>query len=243
MELSRRLQAVADMVTKGHSVADVGCDHAYISIYLIKNKISEKVIAMDVNKGPLEIARKNIETKEFGQIIESRLSDGLERLSANEVETIIIAGMGGTLTCKILREGIEKLRTIKELVLQPQSEVDFLRKFLEQIKFQIIKEKMIIDNEKYYLVIKAKNNNIEVSPKPFPEQSSKLDKEVYYLYGKYLLESKDPILRQFLLSQKKANKQIKDKLKETNTENSRKRIVEINKQLVYIEEGLGYYKT
>ena len=102
---------------------------------------------------------------------------------------------------------------------------------------------MIIDDEKYYLVIKAKNNNIEASPKPFPEQSSKLDKEVYYLYGKYLLESKDPILRQFLLSQKKANKQIKDKLKETNTENSRKRIVEINKQLVYIEEGLGYYKT
>lgn len=243
MELSKRLQAVADMVTKGHSVADVGCDHAYISIYLIKNKISEKVIAMDVNKGPLEIARKNIETKELGQIIESRLSDGLERLSANEVETIIIAGMGGALTCKILREGIEKLRTIKELVLQPQSEVDFLRKFLEQINFQIIKEKMILDDEKYYLVIKAKNNNIEASPKPFLEQSSKLDKEVYYLYGKYLLESKDPILRQFLLSQKKANKQIKDKLKETNTENSRKRIVEINKQLVYIEEGLGYYKT
>lgn len=243
MDLSRRLQAVTDMVTKGHSVADVGCDHAYISIYLIENKISKKVIAMDVNKGPLEIARKNIEKKEFSQIIRSRLSDGLERLSANEVETIIIAGMGSALTCKILREGIEKLRTIKELVLQPQSEFDLLRKFLEKINFQIIKEKMLIDDEKYYLVIKAKNNNIEDSTKPFLEQSSKINKEVCYLYGKYLLENKDPILQQFLLNQKEANKQIRDKLNESNTENSRKRMIEINKQLVYIEEGLGYYKT
>ena len=120
MELSRRLQAVADMVTKGHSVADVGCDHAYISIYLIKNKISEKVIAMDVNKGPLEIARKNIETKELGQIIDSRLSDGLERLSANEVETNNCRyGRGPNL--QNFKRGYRKARTIKELVLQPQS--------------------------------------------------------------------------------------------------------------------------
>ena len=102
---------------------------------------------------------------------------------------------------------------------------------------------MIIDEEKYYLVIKAKNNNREESTKPYFAQSPKLDKEVYYLYGKYLLENKDPILQQLLWNQKQANKKIKDKLKETNTENSRKRIVEINKQLVYIEEGLGYYKT
>lgn len=241
MELSSRLQAVTDMVTKGHSVADVGCDHAYISIYLIENEISEKVIAMDVNKGPLEIAKNNIEEKGYGQIIQSRLSDGLEGLSKNEVETIIIAGMGGALTCKILKEGIEKLRTTKELVLQPQSEFDMVRKFLEEINFQIIKEKMLIDDEKYYLVIKAKNNNREESTKPYFAQSPKLDKEVYYLYGKYLLENKDPILQQFLLNQKQANKKIKDKLKETNTENSRKRMVEINRQLVYIEEGLDFY--
>lgn len=241
MELSSRLQAVTDMVTKGHSVADVGCDHAYISIYLIENEISEKVIAMDVNKGPLEIAKNNIEEKGYGQIIQSRLSDGLEGLSKNEVETIIIAGMGGALTCKILKEGIEKLRTTKELVLQPQSEFDMVRKFLEEINFQIIKEKMLIDDEKYYLVIKAKNNNREECTKPYFAQSPKLDKEVYYLYGKYLLENKDPILQQFLLNQKQANKKIKDKLKETNTENSRKRMVEINRQLVYIEEGLDLY--
>lgn len=241
MELSSRLQAVADMVTKGHRVADVGCDHAYISIYLIENKISEKVIAMDVNKGPLEIAKNNIEEKGYDQIIQCRLSDGLEGLSKNEIETIIIAGMGGALTCKILKEGVEKLKTTKELVLQPQSELDLVRKYLEEINFQIIKEKMLIDDEKYYLVIKAKNNNIEGSSKPTFDQSVKLDKEVYYLYGKYLLESKDPILQEFLLNQRQINKQIKDKLKKTSTVNSRERMVEINRQLVYIKEGLDHY--
>ena len=243
MELSNRLQAVADMVTKGHSVADVGCDHAYIPIYLIKNKISKKVTAMDVNKRPLEIAKNNIEEKGYGQKIQCILSDGLEKLSKNEVETIIMAGMGGALTCKILKEGLEKLRTTKELILQPQSHFDLVRKFSEQINFQIIKEKMLKVDEKYYLVIKAKNNNIEGNNKSILEHLSKRDKEVYYLYGKYLLENRDPILKQFLLNQKQVNKQIKDKLKKTSTTNSRERIVEINRQLVYIKEGLDHYKT
>ena len=131
MELSDRLQAVANMVTPGNKVADVGCDHAYISIYLVKNKISDKVIAMDVNQGPLNIARTNISKEGFSDKIETRLSNGLLKLSPNEADSIIIAGMGGGLTCKILQEGIDKLDGVKELILQPQSELDLVRKLLK----------------------------------------------------------------------------------------------------------------
>lgn len=156
MILSDRLQVVVDMVTPGHKVADVGCDHAYTSIYLIKNKISNKVLAMDANPGPIKKARKNI-YEEYGleDKIETRLSDGLENLAPGEVDTVIIAGMGGGLTCKILQEGADKLDTLKELVLQPQSGVDLVRKLLERLGFPIVKERMLIEDGKYYVVIKA----------------------------------------------------------------------------------------
>lgn len=241
MELTKRLQAVADMVTRGHRVSDVGCDHAYISIYLIKNKISPSVIAMDVNKGPLDIAKNNILKKGYSDKIQTRLSDGLDKLSINEVDTIIIAGMGGGLTCKILKQGLNILKTVKELVLQPQSEPHLVRKFLEDnkdtISFNIQEEKMLIDDGKYYLVIKASQEE--------PGQCdlrTRASSEVYQAYGRQLLERKDPILHQYLLEQSQTYNRIKDKLEKTKTENTKQRLVEINKQIELINIGLDFYK-
>jgi len=123
MQLSKRLQAVADSVTRDNRVADVGCDHAYISIYLIQQHIAPHVIAMDINKGPLERGRKNIERLGFSSHIETRLSDGLHELNPGEADTILIAGMGGALTVRILEEGLTTVKKCKELVLGPQSEL------------------------------------------------------------------------------------------------------------------------
>src|SRR5699024_6415223 len=111
----------------GWAVADIGCDHAYISIYLIKKKIATKVIAMDVNLGPLNIAKKNIAESGYGHKIEVRQSDGLKSLVKKEVETIVIAGMGGALICRILKEGIEQVMAAKELILQAQSDLPMVR--------------------------------------------------------------------------------------------------------------------
>ncbi|MDE5802655.1 MAG: class I SAM-dependent methyltransferase [Lachnospiraceae bacterium] len=155
MELSKRLQAIADMVTTGSRTADVGCDHGFVSIYLYENKIAPKVYAMDLREGPLQRAREHIEAKGFSDYIETRLSDGVEALAAGEADTLICAGMGGRLMAEILSKGHEKAAMMKELILQPQSELRYFREFLRQNGFAIVKENMIKEDGKFYPIIKA----------------------------------------------------------------------------------------
>ena len=97
MELSIRLKTVAEAVTKGNRVADVGTDHGYVPIYLVKNNLSPAGIAMDVNKGPLEKAQEHIREEKLGGKIATRLGNGLAPLEPGETDTVIIAGMGGDL--------------------------------------------------------------------------------------------------------------------------------------------------
>lgn len=162
MKLSKRLQMIADCITKDSRTADIGCDHAYLSIYLIKNNIVPSVIAMDVNKGPLLHARQNIIKYCTEGKIELRLSDGLTKLAPLEADTIVIAGMGGELMKSILQRGLPCVKAAKELVLQPQSEIYKVRRMLKNIGFKIIYENMCIDEEKYYVVIKAVNKEYDL---------------------------------------------------------------------------------
>ena len=118
-ELSKRLQAVADLVTPGMRLADVGTDHAYIPIYLTQNGLVPSAIAMDINKGPLERADTHILEHGLDGKIVTRLSDGLVNLKMEEADTMIAAGMGGGLVIHILNEDPAKTRSLKELVLQP----------------------------------------------------------------------------------------------------------------------------
>ncbi len=155
MELSVRLQAVADMVSKGRRVADIGCDHGYVSIYLYRQRQCERVIAMDVKKGPLERAKTNIERYGLSDYIDVRLSDGTAALNPGEADTLLMSGMGGRLTIRILEEGFARLGRFEELVLQPQSELFLVRAFLRQQGIQIVDEQMVIDDGKFYTIIKA----------------------------------------------------------------------------------------
>lgn len=143
------------MVTIGSRTADVGCDHGFVSIYLYENKIAPKVYAMDLREGPLQRAREHIEEKGFSDYIETRLSDGLEALAAGEAETLICAGMGGRLMAEILSKGHEKAAMMRELILQPQSELWYFRWFLRQSGFVIVKEDIIKEDGKFYPIIKA----------------------------------------------------------------------------------------
>ena len=103
LSLSKRMEAVVNMVSpQSFAIADIGCDHAYVSIALRQRRMAQKVIAMDVRKGPLAIAKNNVMQYGLEDTITLRLSDGLEQLQPNEVGTIIIAGMGGLLMMRIL---------------------------------------------------------------------------------------------------------------------------------------------
>ena len=153
MELSKRLNAVAAMVTPGNAVCDVGCDHGYVSIFLAETGKSPKIYAMDVNKGPLERAAEHVKEAGLQDYIELILSDGLINMPEGKADTLICAGMGGKLVIKILSESIEKVKKLKELVLQPQSEIWLVREYLRTQGFVIVHEDMVVEDGKYYPIL------------------------------------------------------------------------------------------
>ncbi|MBQ8039331.1 MAG: SAM-dependent methyltransferase [Lachnospiraceae bacterium] len=233
MELSARLEAVAGMVTKDNRVCDVGCDHGYISIYLVKNGISPYVYAMDVNQGPLERAQEHIVMYGLGDKVETILSDGLVALGDRESDTLICAGMGGKLVIKILTEGMEKVCKMKELILQPQSEIHLVRAFLRKQGFYIDKEDMVFEDGKYYPMM-----HVLVHSNQKNEDNAVSDK-----FGPVLLREKHPVLKEFLEYTKNTLDEIDKKLAaEEKTDKIEKRIAELKVQQKEVEDALGYFK-
>lgn len=196
--LSQRMQMVADMVSKGNVLADIGCDHGFVSIYLLENGICPKVIAMDVNEGPLLRAKEHIEERGLSSYIDVRLSDGMEKLLLGEAESVLIAGMGGRLVVKILTDCMDKAKALKEIVLQPQSELHLVRQFLMDTGFHIIQEDMVKDNDKFYPAMRVAWNE---------EKAQALSGEELW-YGPLLLKEKHPVLQEYLEKEKVKYAQI-----------------------------------
>ena len=179
IHLSERLKRVADNVWSNGVAADVGCDHGFTSIYLVQENKAAAAIAMDINEGPLQRAEEHILQYGMSDRISLRLSDGLEKLIPGEADTILISGMGGALISRILKEGKEAAVSAKELVLSPQSEVCLVRKCIHELGFQIASEEMLIDQGKYYVIIRA-----------VPGTETYIE-EIDYLYGRKLMDRQD----------------------------------------------------
>lgn len=213
MELSKRMSAVAQMVPAGHITADVGCDHGFVSIYLIEHGICPHVYAADVRPGPLARAKQHIEESRLAAYITPVLSDGLKAVpvgkttdyrkaeekngltvrqnadgnadaaevvnadaaenadkeaaggadvdAAEGADVMIAAGMGGKLTIRILSDVPEKTKQLSYLILEPQSEVWLVRRWLFENGFVIVDEDMVWEEGKFYPVIRAKNSRCE----------------------------------------------------------------------------------
>lgn len=223
MKLSDRLMAVASFVTEGLKVADIGTDHGYVPIYLVKNGICPKAVAADINEGPVRRAEKHIKENELEEYIETRVSDGFENLAVGETECAVIAGMGGELMVRILEQGYDKVNALKELVLSPHSEIFLLRKYLHSINYKIIDEKMLIDEGKYYTVIKAVHGT----------DCKYTDCE--YRYGKILIDRKDEILKSFILKELDKIIKIKNNLKISGTINAVNRMAELEEEYIQLD--------
>lgn len=154
LKLSPRLQIVYDMVPCCLTVADVGCDHGYLTISLLENKIADSAIAMDINRGPLNKAKENIAAAGFAECADLRLSDGLKELSPGEADVICICGMGGTLIGKIITAGERTAKEAKTLIIEPQSDYYSLRKLLMEMGFVITDESLTCEENKIYPIIK-----------------------------------------------------------------------------------------
>lgn len=230
MELSKRLTKVASLVTEGASVADVGTDHGYMPIYLITTGTARKAIASDINAGPLERARIHIQESSMSGQIEARRSDGLKAIRPGEADTMIAAGMGGGLIIKILDDGKDVTGQMKELILQPQSEIKKVRSYLIGHGFSISEEDMVEEEGKYYPVMKA----VHGTSGPYTDAE--------LLYGKRLLQQRHPVLKEYLLREKRIKNDIAVRLDGSRSVRSRERRNEIQKELRLIEEALGCYR-
>ena len=233
MQLSNRLLAAAGMVTKGNVVADIECDHAYTSIYLCQEGISPRVIAMDVNKGPLTGAKAHVEQAGLADKIDIRLSDGLQKLLPGEADSVLLCGMGGLLMIKILSDYPETTASMKELILQPQSEVSEVRHFLHRQGYRITKEHMLKEDGKFYVMMRA----------VLCEEPQSYGSECEYLYGRLLLEEKNEVLIEFLEREYRLRSEVLAALSGQETANALARRESLQREFMLIEEARRRLET
>lgn len=259
MQISKRLEAVADMVTSGCRIVDVGTDHGYIPIFLTEAGKITHAIAGDVNRGPLQKAVEHISQYGLEEQIETRLSDGLAAVQPGEADSIIIAGMGGPLTVRILKEGKAVADQCRELILQPQSDIRQVRSYLEEIGWHIVREEMIFEDGKFYPMMRAvkrleclckdsaeaadtgRESEGVTQEAEIPASESRMS-EAELRYGPLLIQKKHPVLREYLLREQGLNQKILEALKGQEGEGSQKRREEVEGELRIIGEVLMNYQ-
>ncbi len=245
-DLSFRLQAVAELVTGGYRMADIGTDHAYVPICLVKAGRIPGAIAADVNKGPLLRAAEHIKANRLENQIETRLSDGFSALKPGEVQSAVLAGMGGGLMIRILKEGAGVTEYLEECILQPQSEVEKVRAFLLEEGFLFLEENMVLDDGKYYPMMKVKppcrrKGEGKSKENPLERAQKQTWTEVELRYGKILLERQNPVLHEFLEREHCIKQQILSQLEKKDSGRIRERRKEVEMELECTEKGLSYY--
>ena len=230
--LSDRMKAAFDLVSTCECAADIGCDHGYLPIALCLSGKARRAIAMDINEGPLKRASENISGFDLTDRIETRLSDGLARLSEGEADTVIITGMGGKLIAKILGDHIGLTQTVKQLILGPQSDIPYLRSYLYAHGFRIVNEKMVLDEGKYYQLIAA-------VPEISVDMLTKLSDEEL-VCGPILLRQQDPILLKWIKKEIKTRNDILLQLERTDSEQASARKKELEKEQSIFRSALEY---
>lgn len=224
MKLSKRLQKIADLVGEDSIVCDIGTDHGYIPVYLIKNNISKKVIGTDISKGSLDKIIELVQKEALEDRIECRLGDGLDILEEGEVDRLIIAGMGGILISEILEEGREVTEHIENFILQPMVGSKELRKYLVDNGYKIISEDLLFEEGKFYEIILAERGR------------QKIDKDIHYEISQLLIRDRHPLLREFLEYKINKVKKVMDEIKDIKTQGSKKKYKELKSLLEEYEE-------
>lgn len=244
LQLSKRLQAVANLVGEAGVVADVGTDHGYIPVYLVSFGKAERAIALDVNEGPLLRAKEHICQFHLEEQIKTRRSDGLSELQPGEAEVLVIAGMGGALMMRILDEGEEIARTARRLVLQPQSELFSFRRYLTEHGYCITAEDMVYEDGKFYSMMAAvwrgddaRDSCVKTCARGIWSASVSLK------YGALLIADRHPVLRQYLEYQQGQKQKILKSLENNARQDVTERKVQVLLELEEIERLLEVWET
>lgn len=179
-KLSKRLEVVSSFINDNSKIIDIGCDHGLLSIYLAKKYRNINIIASDINKNALNSAINNIKESKLDGIIETRLGSGLEVVSPEEIDTVVIAGMGSNTIVGILKYSKDKLTNVNNIIVQSNTDLYFLRKNITSIGYYIEDEVLVEDKNIIYTVIK------------FTKGKKKYSYKELYL-GPILLSKKDKL--------------------------------------------------
>lgn len=194
-QLDPRLRLCADMIRSGGRVADIGTDHAYLPIWLARNGLVEKAIAADINLGPLQKAAMNVRRHQVQDLVDTRLSDGLQQVFPNEADDVVIAGMGGETIAGILEQAPWLKQGRKNLVLQPMTCAKELREFLAREGYAVKEERAVLSDGRVYSVMRAEYDPAHVPDAPLypyiglldpslPESRSYMEREYAHLKKK-----------------------------------------------------------
>lgn len=201
MKLSARLEKIVGLVDKGVRLADIGTDHAYIPIELLKSGKIDFAILSDINKGPLENARKEIRRQGLADKTDLRLGSGLEVLESGEVDQVIIAGMGGILIADLIEKKLGLCKSLDKMILQPMQAQEDLRSYLNKRGFSIIDEYLVREDFRIYEIMEVR----------YGGGTQDID-DIYYEIPTKLIEKKDPLLPDLLDKKIRENKSILEKL-------------------------------
>ncbi len=193
-------------------MADIGTDHGYIPIFLVKKGICDTAIASDINKGPVQKAEKNVKLYGLEDKIQCRLGGGLKTIVPGEVDTAVIAGMGGHLIISILEESAEVAQKMQALILQPVQHVEILRKYLYENGYEILSEDLCFDEGKYYEIIKARYDG-----------KKRTLEDIYYEISPFLLKKRHPLLQEYILHKINKNNIIVENINEDTEAASRRK--------------------
>ncbi len=226
VNISLRLQMVASLVQKGSTVFDCGCDHGLVPIWLVQNGISKHVTAADIADGPLKAARKNICRYGLGGYIDTLRSDGLAQFQKGVADTLVIAGMGGPLMYRIISSDWDKTKSFREYIFQPQSAAEEFRKNLRLAGMDIIDERDVFEDGKYYAAMRAVFSG---STDDGQNENDDMQQRISDRYGPVLLKNRDNVLLDYILREKEMYGKILASLEEremTGKNSCRKKEVE-----------------
>lgn len=229
MIISRRLKLISDLVKDVESVVDVGTDHGYVVIDLLKEGRVKKAVASDINKGPVERARKNVADHNLSDKIECRLGGGLTTVKPGEVEAAVIAGMGGNLIRDILLESEEVFKDLEYVIVQPVQNPEVLREYVYKLGWNLEDEWIIFDEDKYYEIFKLSYGTKATTVEP-----------IYNEISEILLKKKDEVYKEYLNHKAAKYSRIYESLKE-DTDNARARKAELKEKLEAIEGFLDKF--
>ncbi len=219
-----RLECIKSMVSKCGVAADIGTDHGYVAEMLLRDNTCEKVIATDLNEGPLNRAIEYLTSADLESRCDFRLGSGLTVLNENEADALIIAGMGGELIADIIETSKNIALRSSQLILQPMTTADRLRRYLYENGFRIIDENIVKELHHYYFIIKAVSGNAGV------------ENEIYYEISKILLDKKEPLMTEYLKKILDINENIIRSIEKNNNSDYNEKIDTLRKKNSKIKE-------